>query len=286
MRRAGCVRPLAVGATLGRLAAAVVRSSAVARTAWCRCRCWPPSSGFCWRAPGVAHGAEGRADAAPRRSPAQFCSISVRSRSPRPVVTTWAIMLVLAVGCWLVTRRLALRPDGARRCSSSSSPASRGQIEEIIRKDAAAVPAVARHAVHLSGGGQSLGVLPGVEAPTGKLETPAALALIVFFSVHYFGVRARGLARLSRELRQAEAHHAAAQYPLGGDAHLLADGAPVRQCDERRIRDRAGRGARRAVRADPAHGARDPGRPGAGLHLHRARNRLHRRRRRQWSRTG
>ena len=36
------------------------------------------------------------------------------------------------------------------------------------------------------------GVLPGVEAPTGKLETPAALALIVFFSVHYFGVRARG----------------------------------------------------------------------------------------------
>ena len=29
------------------------------------------------------------------------------------------------------------------------------------------------------------GVLPGVEAPTGKLETPAALALIVFLSVHY-----------------------------------------------------------------------------------------------------
>jgi F-type H+-transporting ATPase subunit a len=36
------------------------------------------------------------------------------------------------------------------------------------------------------------GVLPGVEAPTAKIETPAALALIVFISVHYFGVRARG----------------------------------------------------------------------------------------------
>ena len=33
------------------------------------------------------------------------------------------------------------------------------------------------------------GVLPGIEAPTSKIETPAALALIVFFSVHYFGVR-------------------------------------------------------------------------------------------------
>ena len=32
-----------------------------------------------------------------------------------------------------------------------------------------------------------------MEAPTSKLETPAALALIVFFSVHYFGIRARGL---------------------------------------------------------------------------------------------
>ena len=37
------------------------------------------------------------------------------------------------------------------------------------------------------------GLLPGVEAPTSKLETPAALALIVFFSVHYFGIRAKGL---------------------------------------------------------------------------------------------
>ncbi|HEV2334267.1 MAG TPA: F0F1 ATP synthase subunit A, partial [Stellaceae bacterium] len=37
------------------------------------------------------------------------------------------------------------------------------------------------------------GVLPGVEAPTSKLETPAALALIVFVAVHFFGVRAQGL---------------------------------------------------------------------------------------------
>ncbi|MFZ2101645.1 MAG: F0F1 ATP synthase subunit A, partial [Oricola sp.] len=36
-------------------------------------------------------------------------------------------------------------------------------------------------------------VLPGTQAPTAKIETPAALALIVFVSVHYFGVRAQGL---------------------------------------------------------------------------------------------
>jgi F-type H+-transporting ATPase subunit a len=32
-----------------------------------------------------------------------------------------------------------------------------------------------------------------VEAPTADINTPAALALVVFFSVHYFGVRRLGL---------------------------------------------------------------------------------------------
>jgi F-type H+-transporting ATPase subunit a len=35
-------------------------------------------------------------------------------------------------------------------------------------------------------------VVPGMKPPTGHIETPAALALIVFLSVHYFGIRSRG----------------------------------------------------------------------------------------------
>jgi len=34
--------------------------------------------------------------------------------------------------------------------------------------------------------------VPGLKAPTAHLETPAALALVVFLSTHYFGIRARG----------------------------------------------------------------------------------------------
>ena len=63
----------------------------------------------------------------------------------------------------------------------------------------ATLSAAARHALHLSRRRQSLGVLPGVEAPTGKIETPAALALIVFFAVHYLRrPRARAAAAISR----------------------------------------------------------------------------------------
>ncbi|NQU70229.1 MAG: F0F1 ATP synthase subunit A, partial [Rhodospirillales bacterium] len=36
-------------------------------------------------------------------------------------------------------------------------------------------------------------IVPGLKPPTGHLETPAALAAIVFFSIHYFGVRSRGV---------------------------------------------------------------------------------------------
>jgi len=38
-----------------------------------------------------------------------------------------------------------------------------------------------------------IGVVPFVVNPTRNINTPLALALIVFFSVHYFGVRAKGV---------------------------------------------------------------------------------------------
>src|SRR5208282_3400341 len=37
-------------------------------------------------------------------------------------------------------------------------------------------------------------IVPGVRAPTASIETPAALAAIVFLSVHFYGVRIQGLA--------------------------------------------------------------------------------------------
>jgi len=38
-----------------------------------------------------------------------------------------------------------------------------------------------------------IGIVPLVVSPTRDINTPVALALIVFFSVYYFGVRAKGL---------------------------------------------------------------------------------------------
>jgi F-type H+-transporting ATPase subunit a len=111
----------------------------------------------------------------------------------RPVVTTWVIMLALTVVCWLVTRRLRMRPDSHQAVLEVIVTGIARQIEDVIRKDPRPfLPLVGTLFIFLAVANLS-GVLPGVEAPTGKIETPAALALIVFFSVHYFGVRSRGL---------------------------------------------------------------------------------------------
>lgn len=111
----------------------------------------------------------------------------------RPVVTTWAIMLVLTVISWLVTRRLNGRPDRRQAVLEIVVTGILGQIEDIVRKDARPqLPLLGTLFIFLVAANLA-GILPGTEAPTARIETPAALALIVFFSVHYFGVRAQGL---------------------------------------------------------------------------------------------
>jgi F-type H+-transporting ATPase subunit a len=111
----------------------------------------------------------------------------------RPVVTTWAIMLALTLSSWLATRQLKLQHPGRIQAAVELLvTAVMAQIEDVTRKDGRPLlPLIGAIFVFLAAANLS-GVLPGVEAPTGKLETPAALAVVVFVSVHYFGLRAKG----------------------------------------------------------------------------------------------
>jgi len=111
----------------------------------------------------------------------------------RPVVTTWVIMAVLAVGARLATRRLRAHPDLPQTALEAVVAAVSGQIEEVIRRDCRPfLPLLATLFIYLCIANLS-GVVPGVRAPTASLETPAALAATVFLAVHYFGVRSRGV---------------------------------------------------------------------------------------------
>ena len=45
-----------------------------------------------------------------------------------------------------------------------------------------------------------IGVVPGFVAPTRDVNTPAALAIVVFFAVHYFGINAKGWLQYLKDL--------------------------------------------------------------------------------------
>ena len=88
-------------------------------------------------------------------------------------------MLALTAVCWLVTRRLALHPNRRQIVLELLVTGISQQIEDVIRKDAQPyLPLLGTLFIFLVTANLS-GVLPGIEAPTSKLETPAALALIV-----------------------------------------------------------------------------------------------------------
>ncbi len=111
----------------------------------------------------------------------------------RSIVTTWIIMAALAGVSWWATRRLKIEAGRRQAVLEIVVTGLARQIEDVIRTDARPfLPLLGTLFIFLVAANLS-GLLPGVEAPTSKLETPAALALIVFFSVHVFGVRARGL---------------------------------------------------------------------------------------------
>jgi len=109
------------------------------------------------------------------------------------VVTTWIIMAVLTLFSVVVTRRLQLQPGPLQTALEGSI----GSIEDAVRavlpeQTDQVLPFLATLWIFLVIANLS-GVLPGVHAPTSHLSTTAGLAILVFLSVHWFGIRNEGI---------------------------------------------------------------------------------------------
>jgi F-type H+-transporting ATPase subunit a len=110
-----------------------------------------------------------------------------------PVVTTWGIMLLLAGGSWLLTRRLTVHPSRAQSALEVLVEAIEAQIGDTMRvQPARYLSLIGTLFLFIFVANWSF-LVPGIEPPTAHLETDAALALIVFVAVVYFGIRLRGL---------------------------------------------------------------------------------------------
>jgi len=109
------------------------------------------------------------------------------------VVTTWGLMLVLLLVCWLFTRRLNLEPGPSQVVLEGAV----GTIQDAIE---AVLPGYALIVLPFVGSlwifvvfANLIGIIPGLHGPTADLSTTSALAVLVFLSVHWYGIRIHGL---------------------------------------------------------------------------------------------
>ena len=109
------------------------------------------------------------------------------------VVTTWGIMLLVLLLAWFSTRKLQQQPGPLQTA-----------VEGIVASIENAIIAVAPdHGRQIMPFIASLwlflvianlaGLIPGVHSPTRDLSATSALAILVFLSVHWFGIKTQGL---------------------------------------------------------------------------------------------
>jgi F-type H+-transporting ATPase subunit a len=110
------------------------------------------------------------------------------------IVFTWGLMLVLAVGSKLITRRLSTGLTRSRwqNLLEIVVTLTEKQIEEVgLRHPKKYLPFLGTLFLFVALAALCT-VFPGYEPPTGSLSTTAALALCVFVAVPLFGIAERG----------------------------------------------------------------------------------------------
>jgi F-type H+-transporting ATPase subunit a len=109
-----------------------------------------------------------------------------------PVIVTWCVMVVLAGGSWLLTRRLAMRPSATQAVLELLVETVTAQIRDTVHAEPKPYISLIGTLFLFILAANWSSMIPGIEPPTAHLETDAALAAIVFVAIAWFGIRTRG----------------------------------------------------------------------------------------------
>jgi F-type H+-transporting ATPase subunit a len=109
------------------------------------------------------------------------------------VAITWVIMAFLVLASWRGMRHARVHGGWLQSTLEVTVEAIADQVKAILAADPwPYVPLLASLFIYLVCANLS-GLVPGGAAPTAHIETPAALALVVFFSVQFYGLKSQGL---------------------------------------------------------------------------------------------
>lgn len=109
------------------------------------------------------------------------------------VVTTWGIIGVIGLFAWILSQNLSIKP----RLVQTAIEGMIASIENVIREVA---PQHVQRLMPFIGSlwiflvvANLCGLIPGVHSPTRDLSATSALAIIVFLSTHWYGIRLQGI---------------------------------------------------------------------------------------------
>ncbi|MCW8855308.1 MAG: F0F1 ATP synthase subunit A [Gammaproteobacteria bacterium] len=109
------------------------------------------------------------------------------------IITTWVIMLLLAIGSWLVSRRLRQSPGPVQSAVEAIVTLIENAIANVAPQQAKLLtPFIGSLWIFLVIANLT-GLIPGLHSPTRDLSATTALAIVVFLSVHWYGIRIQGI---------------------------------------------------------------------------------------------
>ncbi len=132
------------------------------------------------------------------------------------VVTTWAIMALLGLLSAIATARLRVgKPGKVQLLLESVVTAIEVTVADMMPgRPRLLVPFIGTLWVFLVVANLT-GIIPGLHSPTANLSLTAALAILVFFSVHWYGIRSDGLGNYLR--------HYLSPSPLMFPFHIISE---------------------------------------------------------------
>jgi len=109
------------------------------------------------------------------------------------VITTWFILFALGLFCWLVTQRLSDSPGPVQTAIEALVTIIENAVADVAPQQVKQLtPFIGSLWIFLVINNLS-GLIPGVHSPTRDLSATSALAIVVFLSVHWYGIRIQGI---------------------------------------------------------------------------------------------